>query len=116
MNLSPNPMNPEEKGDAGEDTVLTAEKAEGTVGKGFSPVPGFAVSQATHFTASDLFITRHVSQSQVPVGLENIAPKPVVVELVEEEQLFVLLLLLLSGPAEVAGALLSIDLKEEEPG
>lgn len=105
LNLSPNPLNPVETGAVGEDTVLTAEKAEGRVSEGLSPVPGLAVSQATHFTASGLFITRHVSQSQVPAGLENMVSKPVVVvvEVVFE--------LLLSIPTEVPDdCLLSIDL------
>jgi len=100
-------MNPVVMGAVGLDTVLTAEKAEGRVSEGLSPVPGLAVSQATHFTASGLFRTRHVSQSQVPAGLENIVPKPVV------EVLFVLLL---SCPTEVAAGLLSLDLDEEELG
>lgn len=109
LNLSPNPLNPVETGSAGADAVLTAEKAEGRVSEGLSPVPGLAVSQATHFTASGLFRTRHVSQSQVPAGLENIVPKPVVVVVVE-----VVFVLLLSSPTEVAGdCLLSVDLDEE---
>lgn len=104
-----------ETGAVGVGAVLTAEKAEGRVSDGLSPVPGLAVSQATHFTASGLFITRHVSQSQVPAGLENIAPKPVVVVVVEE--VAALELLLLSSPTEVVGeGLLSIDLDEEELG
>lgn len=108
LNLSPNPMNPVERGAV--NTVLTAEKAEGRVSEGLSPVPGLAVSQATHFTASGLFRTRHVSQSQVPAGLENIVPKPAVVVVVEA----VFMLLLLSSPTEVvAEGLLSIDLQEE---
>lgn len=112
LNLSPNPMNPVVTGAVGVDTVLTAEKAEGRVSEGLSPVPGLAVSQATHFTASGLFRTRHVSQSQVPAGLENIVPKPAVVVVVE-----VVFVLLLSSPTEVAvEGLLSIDLDEEELG
>lgn len=55
LNLSPNPVISVETQTVGVDTVLTAEKAEGRVSDDFSPVPGFAVSQATHFTASDLF-------------------------------------------------------------
>lgn len=107
LNLSPNPVNPVDAGTAGVDKVLTAEKAEGRVRDGFSPVPGLAVSHATHFTASGLLITRHVSQSQVPVGLENNVPKPVVVVI----GLFVLLL---SWPTEGAGdCLFSVDLDEE---
>lgn len=110
--MSPNPVNGVETGAVGVDTVLTAEKAEGRVSEGLSPVPGLAVSQATHFTASGLFKTRHVSQSQVPAGLENIVPKPAVVVVVE-----VVFMLLLSSPTEVAvEGLLSIDLDEEELG
>lgn len=109
LNLSPNPTNPVETGAVGGDTVLTAEKAEGRVSEGLSPVPGLAVSQATHFTASGLFRTRHVSQSQVP-GLKNIMPAVVVV--VE-----VVYVPLLSRPAEVAvEGLLSIDLDEDGCG
>lgn len=113
LNLSPNPTNPVETGAVGVGTVLTAEKADGRVSEGLSPVPGLAVSQATHFTASGLFRTRHVSQSQVPAGLENIVPKPVVVVVVEEE----VFVPLLSSPTEVAGeGLLSIDLDEDKLG
>lgn len=98
-----------ETGAVGADTVLTAEKAEGKVSEGLSPVPGLAVSQATHFTASDLFRTRQVSHSQVPSGFENIVPKLVVVVVVE-----VVSVLLLSNPAELVGnCLLSDDLDEE---
>lgn len=108
LNLSPNPRNPVETGAVGVDAVLTVEKAEGIVSEGLSPVPVLAVSQATHFTASGLFMTRHVSHSQVPAGLENIEPKPVAVVVVE---VVVALLLLLSRPAEVAvEGLLSRDL------
>lgn len=108
LNLSPNPLMPVETGFVGADAVLTVEKAEGNVSEGLSPVPGLAVSQATHFTASGLFETRHVSQSQVPVGLENIGPKPTAVTGV------VVLVLLLSTPTEVVGnRLLSVDLGEE---
>lgn len=112
LNLSPNPIKPVVTGAVGVDTVLTAEKAEGRVSEGLSPVPGLAVSQATHFTASGLFITRHVSQSQVPAALENIVPKSAAVVVVE-----VVFVLLLSIPTEVAvEGLLSIDLDEEELG
>lgn len=107
LNWSPNPNL-----FVGAGKALTAEKAEGRVNEGLSPVPGLAVSQATHFTASGLFRTRHVSQSQVPAGLENIVPKPVVVVVVE-----VVFVLLLSTATEAAGEdLLSIDLDEEELG
>lgn len=105
-------MNPVETGAVGVDTVLTAEKAEGRVSEGLSPVPGLAVSQATHFTASGLFETRHVSHSQVPAGLEKIGAKPAVVVVVEEEEV---VSVLLSSPTEVAvEGLLSVDLDEEE--
>ena len=109
LNLSPNPLKPVETGAVDADTVLTAEKAERKVSEGLRPVPGLAVSQATHFTASGLFRTRHVSQSQVPSGLENIVPKLVVVVVVE-----VVFLLLLANPTELEGdCLLSSDLVEE---
>lgn len=113
LNLSPNPTNPVETGAVGVGAVFTAEKAEGRVSEGLSPVPGLAVSQATHFTASGLFITRHVSQSHVPAGLENSVPRPVeVVEVVE-----VALELLHSGLTEEAiGGLESVDLDEEDVG
>lgn len=101
LNLSPNPV---ETGAVGGDRVLTAEKAEGRVSEGLSPVPGLAVSQATHLTASGLFRTRHVSQSQVPAGFENIVPNPVVVEEA----------LLLSNPTEGEyDGLLSIGFNED---
>lgn len=107
LNLSPNPKLTVAVG-----TTLAADVAGGRVNEGLSPVPGLAVSQATHFTASGLFRTRHVSQSQVPAGLENIVPKPVVVVVVE-----VVFILLLSNPTKAAGeGLLSIDLDEEELG
>lgn len=57
-----------------EDGALTVEdvsKAGGRVRVGFTPVPGFAVSQATHLTTSGLFCTRQVSQSHVPGGRAN---------------------------------------------
>lgn len=115
LNLSPNPTNPVETVAVGVGTVLTAEKAEGRVSEGFRPVPGLAVSHATHFTASGLFRTRHVSQSQVPAGLDNIVPKPD--EGVVVEEVVFVLLLLLSSPTDAAGdGLLSIDLNEEELG
>lgn len=108
LNLSPNPKMPVEMGGAGADSALMAEKADGIVSEVFSPVPGLAVSQATHFTASALFLTRQVSQSQVPTGLANTAAKPVVVA---ED------VLLLSSPTEVAvDGLLSRGADEEELG
>lgn len=82
LNMSPNPTVPVEMGSGAGDTVLTAVKAEGRVSDDLSPVPGFAVSQATHFTASGLFCTIHVSQSQVPTGLEKSGTNPV-----EDEEL-----------------------------
>lgn len=108
LNLSPKPTKPVETGVAGVDSALMAEKADGIVSEVLSPVPGLAVSQATHFTASDLFLTRQVSQSQDPTGLVNTAANPVVV--VELE-------LLLSSPTEVAvDGLLSKGADEEELG
>lgn len=105
-------MNPVETGAVGVDVVLTAEKAEGIVSEGLSPVPGLAVSQATHFTASGLFITRHVSHSQVPTGLEKSVPKSVLVVVVEG-----VVVLLLCSPMDVAvEGLLSVDVDEEELG
>lgn len=76
LNMSPNPAVPVEMGSGAGATVLTVEKTEGRVSDDLSPVPGFAVSQATHFTASGLFCTIHVSHSHVPMGLENSAPNP----------------------------------------
>lgn len=112
LNLSPKPTRPAETGGVEVGTVFTDEKAEGRASEGLSPVPGFAVSQATHFTASGLFRTRHVSHSQVPAGLENIVPKPVVAVVVE-----VAFMLLLSRPVEAADeGLLSVDLEEEMLG
>ena len=109
LNLSPNPLKPVETGGMGVDTVLSAEKADGKVSEGLSPVPGLAVSQATHFTASGLFTTRHVSQSQVPEGLENIVPNPVVVVVAK-----VAFVLLLSRATELMGdGLLSRELDEK---
>lgn len=109
LNLSPNPRSPVETGAVGVDAVLTAEKVEGIVIECLRPVPGLAVSQATHFTASGLLETRHVSQSQVPAGLENIGPKPMV-DVVAEEEEVVVAVLLLSGPnKEAVEGLLSKD-------
>lgn len=118
LNLSPNPMSPVETGAVGVDAVLTAVKAEGIVIECLRPVPGLAVSQATHFTASGLLETRHVSQSQVPAGLENIVPKPMVdVVVEEEEEVVVVAMLLLSSPnEEVAEGLLSKDFDGGELG
>lgn len=108
LNLSPNPTKPVEIGGAGVDSALVADKAAGIVSEVLSPVPGLAVSQATHFTASDLFLTRHVSHSQDPTGLVNKAVNPVVVVEVE---------LLLSSPTEVAvDGLVSKGAEEKEFG
>lgn len=51
--------------------VEEVSEAGGRVRAGFTPVPGFAVSHATHLTTSGLFCTRQVSQSQVPGGRVN---------------------------------------------
>lgn len=107
LNLSPKPLIVE-TGSEGVDVVLAAEKAGGKVNEGLSPVPGLAVSQATHFTASGLLDTRHVSHSHVPTGLEKMGQNPVVVRVVEP-----MLVLLLCCPAELADFLLSADLGEE---
>lgn len=108
LNLSPKPIVPVGIGSGAGETVLTAEKAEGRVSDDLSPVPGLAVSQATHFTASGLFCTIHVSQSQVPTGLENSAPNPVEDEEVVPAE---------SRPVEGgADGLLSEGLEEEVMG
>lgn len=62
-------------GAAATGTALAA--ATGSVRTRFTPVPGFGVSQATHFIASGLFCTKQVSQSQVPTAGLNLSPKPV---------------------------------------
>lgn len=63
-----------------EDVVAEVEEAGGVektsetggrVKAGFTPVPGLAVSHATHLTTSGLFFTRHVSHSQLPAGEAN---------------------------------------------
>lgn len=90
LNLFPKPANPE----GAELVVVRAAVMEGKVeaealtgdawasvkaGRvrlGFTPVPGLAVSQATHLTTSGLFCTRQVSHSQLPAGGVNKAPKP----------------------------------------
>lgn len=72
LNLSPNPNSP-----VAEEAVVVvvvveevAERVEraGRVRLDFTPVPGLAVSQATHLTTSGLFLTKQVSQSQLPAG------------------------------------------------
>lgn len=108
LNLSPNPAVPVEMGSGAGETELTAEKAEGRVSDDFSPVPGFAVSQATHFTASGLFCTIHVSHSQVPTGLANSAPNPV-----EDEEVVPAESRLAEGAAD---GLMSQGLEEDEMG
>lgn len=57
--------------------VTALSGAVGSVRTRFTPVPGFGVSQATHFIASGLFCTRQVSQSQVPAAGLNLSPNPV---------------------------------------
>lgn len=109
LNLSPNPLIP--VGTVSEVVVgvLAAEKCGGKVSDGLSPVPGLAVSQATHFTASGLFETRQVSHSQVPAGLVKIGLNAVVDRVAE-----VVFELVLCGAAKLAGAfLLSVDFGEE---
>lgn len=108
LNLSPNPA-----GAAGADGVLAAKSEGGIVSECLRPVPGLAVSHATHLVASALLETRHVSQSQVPADLANMVLKPVVVEVEVEEAM--LLLLLLSCPVEAA-ALLSRGFAGGEAG
>ncbi len=75
LNLSPNPNSP-----VAEEAVVVvvveevaervdeASERAGRVSLDFTPVPGLAVSQATHLTTSGLFLTKHVSQSQLPAG------------------------------------------------
>lgn len=48
--------------------VEETSETGGRVRAGFTPVPGLAVSHATHLTASGLFCTRQVSHSQLPAG------------------------------------------------
>lgn len=52
------------------------EREDGRVRPGLTPVPGLAVSQATHLSASGLFCTRQVSHSQVPAGGANRDARP----------------------------------------
>lgn len=73
LNLSPNPNSPVEvKAAAVVVAVVVVEdedsEAASRVRLDFTPVPGLAVSQATHLTASGLLLTRHVSHSQLPAG------------------------------------------------
>lgn len=53
-----------------EDAEETTETG-GRVRANLTPVPGLAVSQATHLTTSGLFCTRQVSHSQLPAGRAN---------------------------------------------
>lgn len=87
LNLSPNPSDPAEevdiitgassKPEAVEEELKGVEmellESVGKVRPGLTPVPGLAVSQATHLSASGLFCTRQVSHSQVPAGGANAA-------------------------------------------
>lgn len=76
LNLSPNPNSPNPIEEVV--VVVEAEEAEersdevlardGKFRLDFTPVPGLAVSQATHLTTSGLLLTKHVSQSQLPAG------------------------------------------------
>lgn len=76
LNLSPNPNSPVAVDEAVVVVVVDrdAERADevsegaGRVRLDFTPVPGLAVSQATHLITSGLLRTRHVSQSQLPAG------------------------------------------------
>lgn len=69
LNLSPNPNSPVEVNAAAVVVVEDEDsEAAGRVRLDFTPVPGLAVSQATHLTASGLLLTRHVSHSQLPAG------------------------------------------------
>lgn len=73
LNLSPKPSSPDV---LAEDDLVKVDDAGGILGlgdasetrgkfsAGFTPVPGFAVSHATHLTTSGLLRTKHVSQSQ----------------------------------------------------
>lgn len=76
LNLSPKPNSPVTE-ETAVVVVVVEEVAErvdeaseraGRVRLDFTPVPGLAVSQATHLTTSGLFLTKHVSQSQLPGG------------------------------------------------
>lgn len=79
LNLSPNPKGPDATVQLEDDAAMATELSETTVNVStrFTPVPGFGVSQATHFIASGLFCTKQVSQSQVPIAGLNLSPKPV---------------------------------------
>lgn len=51
--------------------VEETSETGGRLRAGFTPVPGLAVSHATHLTTSGLFCTRQVSHSQLPAGGAN---------------------------------------------
>lgn len=77
LNLSPKPNSPvpvEVVVVVVEEAKEGAERPDETSARGgnfmldLTLVPGLAVSQATHLTTSGLFLTRHVSQSQLPAG------------------------------------------------
>lgn len=80
LNLSANPKAPVVTVQLEEEaaTVTALSEATGNVRTRLTPVPGFGVSQATHFIASGLFCTKQVSQSQVPTAGLNLSPKPAV--------------------------------------
>lgn len=77
LNLSPNPSVPVLTVQLEEEAVTGLSEVTANVRTRFTPVPGLGVSQATHFTASGLFCTKQVSQSQVPTAGLNLSPKPV---------------------------------------
>lgn len=72
LNLSPNPNSPVAVDEAA--VVVVVERVDevseraGRVSLDFTPVPGLAVSQATHLITSGLLLTKHVSHSQLPAG------------------------------------------------
>ena len=79
LNLSANPKVPvvTVQLEDGAAAVTALSEVTGNVRTRLIPVPGFGVSQATHFIASGLFCTKQVSQSQVPTAGLNLSPKPV---------------------------------------
>lgn len=79
--------------------LLEESESAGRVRPGFTPVPGLAVSHATHLSASGLFCTRQVSHSHVPAGGANMAASPVVA---------------LALKAAAGGLLSSFDVNDEE--
>ena len=77
LNMSPKEGSAVGGGVAGDTSGLAGAKCDaGIISEALTPVPGLAVSHATHFTTSALFWTRHVSQSHIPAGRANIVPKP----------------------------------------